>query len=70
MRHAVNRAAGLGTVTDLGNGKTRFIIRSRLRTGPWWAAGAYLLAVIPADFVMSRQMLHGVKVRGRASRKR
>jgi hypothetical protein len=26
-------------------------------------AAAYLLAVIPADFVMSRQMLRGVKTR-------
>lgn len=48
---------------DLGNGQTRFIVRSRLRAGPWWVAAAYLLAVIPADFVMSRQMLHGVKTR-------
>ena len=48
---------------DLGNGPTRFIVRSRLRAGPWWVAAAYLLAVIPADFVMSRQMLHGVKTR-------
>lgn len=48
---------------DLGNGKTRFIVRSRLRAGPWWVAAVYLLAIIPADFVMSRQMLHGVKTR-------
>ena len=48
---------------DLGNGKTRFIFRSRLRTGPWWVVATYLLAIIPADFVMSRQMLHGVKTR-------
>jgi hypothetical protein len=48
---------------DLGDDKTRFIVRSRLRTGPWWVAAAYLLAIIPADFVMSRQMLRGVKTR-------
>ena len=48
---------------DLGDGKTRFIIRSRGRAGPWWVAAAYLLAVIPADFVMSRQMLRGVMAR-------
>jgi hypothetical protein len=48
---------------DLGNGKARFIFRSRGRAGPWWVAAVYLLAVIPADFVMSRQMLRGVKAR-------
>ena len=48
---------------DLGGGRTRFIFRSRMRAGPSWVAGAYQLAVIPADFVMSRQMLHGVKAR-------
>jgi hypothetical protein len=48
---------------DLGNWKTRFIFRSRLRAGPWWVATAYLLAIVPAGFVMSRQMLRGVKAR-------
>jgi len=48
---------------DVGNGKTRFLFRSRGRAGPAWVAAAYLLAIIPADFVMSRQMLRGVKAR-------
>jgi hypothetical protein len=48
---------------DLGDGRTRFIFRSRGRAGPSWVAAVYLLAVIPADFVMSRQMLRGVKTR-------
>ena len=48
---------------DLGDDKTRFIEHSRLRAGPWWVAAAYLLAIIPAGFVMSRQMLRGVKTR-------
>jgi hypothetical protein len=48
---------------DLGNGTTRFIFRSRGRAGPAWVAAAYLLVIIPADFVMSRQMLRGVKAR-------
>jgi Protein of unknown function (DUF5661) len=30
---------------------------------PRWVAAAYLLVIIPADFVMSRQMLRGVKTR-------
>lgn len=48
---------------DLGDGKTRFIFRSSRRAGPSWLAAVYLLAVIPADFVMSPQMLRGVKTR-------
>jgi len=48
---------------DLGEGRTRFIFRSRLRAGPLWIAAVYVLAIIPADFVMSRQMLRGVKMR-------
>jgi hypothetical protein len=32
-------------------------------TGPLWVAAAYLLAIMPADFIMSRQMLLGVKTR-------
>ena len=48
---------------DLENGKTRFLFRSRGRAGPAWVAAAYLLVIIPVDFVMSRQMLRGVKAR-------
>lgn len=48
---------------DLGGDRTRFIFRSRLRVGPRWLAAGYLLAIIPADFVMSRDMLRGVKAR-------
>jgi hypothetical protein len=48
---------------DLGNGRTRFIFRSRGRAGPSWVAAVYMMAIIPADFVMSRQMLRGVKTR-------
>ncbi len=49
---------------DLGDGQTRFIFRSRIRVGPWWVRTAYALALVPADFVMARQMLHGVRKRG------
>lgn len=34
-------------------GQTRFIFRTRMRTGPLWVAAAYLLAIMPADFIMS-----------------
>ena len=43
--------------------RTRFILRSRLRLQPRWVKAFYLAIIIPADFIMSRQMLHGVKRR-------
>jgi hypothetical protein len=48
---------------DLGDGRTRFHFRSRARLGPWWLRAAYVLAIVPADHVMGRQMLDGVKDR-------
>lgn len=48
---------------DLGAERTRFLFRSRLRVAPWWVTAAYLGVIVPADFVMSRQMLRGVKIR-------
>lgn len=48
---------------DAGPGRTRFVFRSRVRLGPWWLAAAYWAVIIPADFVMSRQMLLGVRRR-------
>jgi hypothetical protein len=44
-------------------GKTRFLVRSRVRLAPRWVELFYLSLIVPADFVMSRQMLRGVKVR-------
>jgi hypothetical protein len=41
--------------------RTRFIFRSRLRLEPRWVEAFYLAVIVPADFVMSWQMLHGVK---------
>jgi hypothetical protein len=54
--------AFLLTPIDDGTG-TRFHFRSRWRTAPWWFTGAGWLAVVPADFYMSRGMLRGVKDR-------
>jgi hypothetical protein len=45
------------------DGHSRFVFRCRGRAGPWWVAAAYWLAIIPADFVMSRQMMRGLKAR-------
>jgi hypothetical protein len=46
---------------DLGEGRTRILLRSRSRLGPWWVRAVYVVAIVPADFVMSRQMLRGVR---------
>ena len=51
-------------LTDLGPGRgTRFVFRSRARVGPWWVRAGYRTALVPADFVMSRQLLRGVQLR-------
>lgn len=43
--------------------RTRFILRSRVRLQPRWVEAFYLAAIVPADFVMSRQMLQGLASR-------
>lgn len=43
--------------------RTRFHFRSRWTTAPWWFTLGGRLVVVPADFVMSRAMLRGVKER-------
>jgi hypothetical protein len=55
------------TLDPLPNHRTRFIVRSRLRLQPRWVEAFYLAVIIPADFVMGRQMLHGVKRRAEAT---
>jgi hypothetical protein len=47
----------------VAGGRTRFLFRTRVRLRPWWVTAAYWTAIVPADFVMSRQMLHGVRER-------
>ena len=53
------------SLTPLGadGRRTRFLFRSRWITKPWWFTLFGWLIVVPADFVMSRDMLHGVKER-------
>ena len=46
-----------------GGSRTRYHFRSRWVTHPWWFTVSGWLAVVPADFVMSRDMLRGVKER-------
>jgi hypothetical protein len=46
-----------------GGSRTRFHFRSRWTTAPWWLTLGGLLVIVPADFVMSRAMLRGVRDR-------
>ena len=46
-----------------GGGRTRYLFRSRWTTSPWWLTAGGWLGIVPADFVMSRAHLHGVKDR-------
>jgi hypothetical protein len=51
----------------LKNGRrTRFLFRSRWTTAPWWFTLSGWLTVVPADFLMSRDMLRCVKRRAEA----
>jgi hypothetical protein len=49
-----------------GGRKTRFSFRSRWSTAPWWLTLGGRLLIVPADFLMSRDMLSGVKQRAEA----
>ena len=51
----------------LDDGRTRFHFRSRWTTAPWWLTLGGWLAVVPADFVMSRAMLRGIKARAEST---
>jgi hypothetical protein len=48
--------------------RTRFLFRSRWVTKPWWFTLAGWLGIVPADFLMSHDMLHGVKQRAEGGR--
>jgi hypothetical protein len=51
-------------LTPLDDGqRCRYHFRSRWVTSPWWFSAAGWLGIVPADFVMSRDHLHGVKQR-------
>ncbi|HSU35746.1 MAG TPA: hypothetical protein VLJ88_08800 [Propionibacteriaceae bacterium] len=55
------------TLTPVGDGRrTRFHFRSRWITDPWWFTLFGWLVVVPADFIMSRSMLNGVRDRAEA----
>jgi hypothetical protein len=48
---------------DDGEARSRLIFRCRGSVSPWWLSAAFTATVIPADFVMSRQMLARIKER-------
>ncbi len=47
----------------LDDGRTRFHLRSRGRLGPRWLALGYVLFLVPADFIMGRQLARGLRRR-------
>ena len=54
-------------LTRIDDGRrTRYLFRSRWTTAPWWLTLGGTLGIVPADFVMSRDHLHGVKARAEA----
>jgi hypothetical protein len=42
---------------------TRLVVRTRAWLAPWWLAAGYWLAIVPVDFVMTRQMFRGLQAR-------
>lgn len=46
-----------------GGRRTRFLFRSRWTTSPWWFTLFGHLVITPADYLMSRAMLRGVRKR-------
>jgi hypothetical protein len=56
-------------LTPVNGGRgTRFLFRSRWVTAPWWFTLFGWLVIVPADFIMARSMLNGVKNRAEAQR--
>lgn len=51
----------------VGDDRTRFTFRSRCQLTPWTVAAFYLAAMVPADFVMARQMMRGLRARAERS---
>jgi len=50
------------SLTDVGR-QTRLHLRVRGRMAPWWLLAGYHALIVPADFVMARGMLRGIKQR-------
>jgi hypothetical protein len=50
-------------LTELSGRRTRLQSRVRGRTAPWWVTAIYLATIVPADYIMARGMLRGIKQR-------
>jgi len=50
-------------LTELPDRRTRLHTRVRGRTSPWWVTGVYRATIVPADYIMARGMLRGIKQR-------
>ena len=48
-------------------GHTRLVQRNRLRLDPAWFERAFLATIVPADFIMARSHLRGLRRRAQAS---
>jgi hypothetical protein len=49
--------AWIFALDDSGDGTTRLLVRTRVRTKAWWLPGVYRATLIPADCVMATGML-------------
>jgi len=56
------------TLTERPDDRTRVHLRVRGHMDPWWFAALYVATIVPADYVMARGMLRGLKQRVEAER--
>ena len=56
------------TLTPTSTSGTRLLQRNNGRLTPAWAAALYIATVVPADFVMARSHLRGIKRRVESQR--
>jgi hypothetical protein len=50
-------------LTPLPDGRTRLLQRNNGRMSPPWAAAIYIATIVPADFIMARSHLRGIRQR-------
>jgi hypothetical protein len=62
-RASVNWTWAFSIVPLDSGGGSRLIFRWRAATRPWWLTLSARAVIVPADFLMSRDMLHGMKRR-------
>ena len=55
-------------LTEVAGHGTRLQLRVRGRLAPWWLTAGYLVAIVPADYVMAMGMLRGLKRRAETAR--